>query len=83
MTPTTYQTTMNDLNTILATANDPYKSIFDNCLSILTLYLSPFLLGSHYERVSTSLFDDIEKPDIDLCLLIAGNEKIRFSTREG
>lgn len=61
VTPTTYQTTMNDLNTILASANDPYKSIFDNCLSILTLYLSPFLLGSHYEREMRKFDSVLEK----------------------
>lgn len=52
VSPTDFQNTMNELNAVLASAHDPYKSIFDNVLAILTLYLSPMILGSHYERVS-------------------------------
>lgn len=37
---------------MLANAHNPYKSLLDNTLAILTLYLSPYVLGSHYERVS-------------------------------
>ncbi|GAA5884348.1 hypothetical protein JCM16303_003646 [Sporobolomyces ruberrimus] len=33
ISPTVYQTILNDLNTILARAHDPYNSIFDNVLS--------------------------------------------------
>lgn len=36
---------------MLASAHDPYKSCFDNCCAVLTFYISPYLLGSHYERV--------------------------------
>lgn len=43
---------MNTLNAILASAFDPYKSIFDNVLAVLTLYLSTWILPSHYDRVS-------------------------------
>ncbi|GAA5823469.1 hypothetical protein JCM11251_000643 [Rhodosporidiobolus azoricus] len=50
ISPTDYQNTLNELNTVLASAHDPYRSCFDNCLSVLTLYLSPLLLTSHYER---------------------------------
>ncbi|KAM0746339.1 hypothetical protein T439DRAFT_294260 [Meredithblackwellia eburnea MCA 4105] len=50
VTPTAYQTTLNELNIVLASAHDPYKSCFDNVLAVLTLYTSPQILGSHYER---------------------------------
>ena len=51
ITPTEFQNTLNELNAALASANDPLKSCFDNCFAILTLYISPLLLSSHYERV--------------------------------
>lgn len=44
---------MNELNAILADALDPYKSIFDNVMAVLSLYLSTFLLSTHYDRAST------------------------------
>ncbi|ORY91578.1 Golgin subfamily A member 7/ERF4 family-domain-containing protein [Leucosporidium creatinivorum] len=50
ISPTDFQNTLNELNTVLASAHDPYKSCFDNCFAILTLYISPQILGSHYER---------------------------------
>ncbi|GAA5970591.1 hypothetical protein JCM11641_007362 [Rhodosporidiobolus odoratus] len=50
VSPTDYQNTLNELNTVLASAHDPYKSILDNCLAVLTLYISPYIVGSHYER---------------------------------
>ena len=46
---------MNELNSILASAFDPRKSIFDNVTAVLTLYLSTWLLSSHYDRVCCSL----------------------------
>lgn len=51
ISPTEYQNTLNELNEVLASAHNPYKSCFDNTLAVLTLYLSPLVLGSHYERV--------------------------------
>ena len=44
---------MNELNALLADALDPYKSIFDNLIAVLSLYLSTLLLSTHYDRVST------------------------------
>ncbi|CAH7684702.1 Golgin subfamily A member 7/ERF4 family-domain-containing protein, partial [Phakopsora pachyrhizi] len=55
ITPLQLQNTLNDLNSILASAYDPYKSILDNTLSILTLYLSPLIIDSHYKK-QMSLF---------------------------
>jgi hypothetical protein len=55
VSPTDYQNTLNELNTVLANAHNPYKSLLDNTLAILTLYLSPYVLGSHYERVSPAV----------------------------
>ena len=52
ITPTEFQNTMNELNSVLASAHDPSKSCADNCLAVLTLYTSPWCLGSHYKRVS-------------------------------
>lgn len=42
---------MNDLNSILASAYDPYRSILDNTLSVLTFYILPLFLQTHYEKV--------------------------------
>lgn len=39
---------------MLASAHDPTKSFIDNCLAVLTLYLSSLLVSSHYERVRAS-----------------------------
>ncbi|KAH9818476.1 Golgin subfamily A member 7/ERF4 family-domain-containing protein [Melampsora americana] len=50
ITPLQLQNTLNDLNGILASAYDPYKSILDNTLSVLTLYLSPLFFTSHYQK---------------------------------
>lgn len=46
---------MNELNAILASAFDPYKAIFDNVVAVLSLYISTWLLSSHYDKVNTSL----------------------------
>ncbi|GAA5955819.1 hypothetical protein JCM21900_001724 [Sporobolomyces salmonicolor] len=46
VSPTDFQNTLNELNTVLASAHDPSKSCFDNCLSILTLYMSPYIIGT-------------------------------------
>lgn len=43
---------MNELNAILASAFDPYKAIFDNVVAVLSLYISTWLLSSHYDKVS-------------------------------
>ncbi|GAA5860498.1 hypothetical protein JCM8547_000323 [Rhodosporidiobolus lusitaniae] len=58
VSPTDFQNTLNELNTVLASAHDPYKSIFDNCLAILTLYLSPYIVTTHYQR-EIRKFDEI------------------------
>ncbi|GAA5963877.1 hypothetical protein JCM3765_004049 [Sporobolomyces pararoseus] len=50
ISPTVYQTFLNDLNLILARAHDPYKSIFDNVLAVVTLWISPLVLTSHYRK---------------------------------
>ncbi|MBW0493516.1 hypothetical protein O181_033231 [Austropuccinia psidii MF-1] len=57
VTPLDFQNTLNDLNAILASAYDPYSSIFDNALAILTLYLSNWLFRSHYEK-KMKLFEE-------------------------
>ncbi|PLW40515.1 hypothetical protein PCASD_08852 [Puccinia coronata f. sp. avenae] len=57
ISPLQLQDTLNDLNLILASAYDPYSSIFDNTLAILSLYISPWLLGTHHKR-QMALFQD-------------------------
>ncbi|PWN89331.1 hypothetical protein FA10DRAFT_267907 [Acaromyces ingoldii] len=48
--PTVFSETMNDINELLIKAHDPSWACFDNSLAVLTLYTSPFLLNSKYER---------------------------------
>lgn len=52
ITATQHARLINDLNALLATANDPYKNMLDNTLAILSLYVSTFVYSSHYQRVS-------------------------------
>jgi hypothetical protein len=51
VTPTQHAQIVNELNGILASASNPYKSILDNVLAILSLYLSTFLYKSHFQKV--------------------------------
>ncbi|SCV70742.1 BQ2448_3504 [Microbotryum intermedium] len=53
-----FESTLNDMNAILASAHDPYRSILDNCCAILTFYLSPKLFPSHFAQ-SMREFDRI------------------------
>jgi len=57
ISPLQLQNTLNDFNLILASAYDPYSSILDNTLAVLSLYISPWLLGTHHKR-QMSLFKD-------------------------
>jgi len=50
ITPTEFQNTLNEFNQVLGSAHDPYKSCCDNCVAVLTFYLSPLVFGSHYDR---------------------------------
>ncbi|GAA5855321.1 hypothetical protein JCM5353_007411, partial [Sporobolomyces roseus] len=65
VSPTEYQTILNDLNTILAEAHDPFKSVVDNTMAVLTLWLSPYLKKSHYEK---------EMDKFDQCLVRVNKE---------
>jgi hypothetical protein len=51
VTPTQHSLVINELNECLASANDPYKSVVDNTVAILSLYLSTYLYKSHYQKV--------------------------------
>ncbi|KAL8290118.1 hypothetical protein RQP46_003057 [Phenoliferia psychrophenolica] len=66
VSPTEYQNTLNELNTVLASAHNPYKSLFDNTLAILTLYISPQILGSHYEREMKKFDKALEKANREI-----------------
>jgi len=61
VTPTQHLHFMNELNAVLASAHDPYKSIFDNTLAILTLYISTLLYKSHYEREIERFYKVIQR----------------------
>ncbi|KAK9897427.1 hypothetical protein P389DRAFT_142731 [Cystobasidium minutum MCA 4210] len=50
ITATQHLNVMNELNAILASAFDPYKAIFDNVVAVLSLYISTWLLSSHYDK---------------------------------
>ena len=52
VSPVRHLNVLNELNTLLASANDPYRSIFDNLLAVLTFYLSTLIYRSHFQRVS-------------------------------
>ncbi|KDE07967.1 hypothetical protein MVLG_01873 [Microbotryum lychnidis-dioicae p1A1 Lamole] len=45
-----FESMLNGMNAILASAHDPYRSIVDNCCAILTFYLSPKLFPSHFAK---------------------------------
>lgn len=51
LAPLEYVSVMNDLNAALARAHARWPNIRDNILAVLSLYISPYLLGSHYARV--------------------------------
>ncbi|KAG0147278.1 hypothetical protein CROQUDRAFT_722417 [Cronartium quercuum f. sp. fusiforme G11] len=61
ITPLQLQNTLNDLNSILASAYDPYRSIFDNTLSVLTFYLSPLILTTHYKKQMKLFAETLKK----------------------
>lgn len=52
ITPTQFSDLINDINTILIQANDPKWAAVDNGMAIVTLWISPWIAGSHYQRVS-------------------------------
>lgn len=60
ITATQHAKVMNQLNAILASAYDPYRSILDNTVAIVTLYLSTLVYSSHYQKVRW--------PSVPLCL---------------
>lgn len=66
VSPTDYQNTLNELNEVLASAHDPTKSFIDNCLAVLTLYLSSLLVSSHYEREMRRLHSVLARANRDL-----------------
>lgn len=46
---------MDSLNSILASAHDPYKHIGYTAMSILTLYINTLFVESHYQKVRNPL----------------------------
>ncbi|GAA6042005.1 hypothetical protein JCM8097_009141 [Rhodosporidiobolus ruineniae] len=66
ISPTDFQNTLNELNTVLASAHDPAKSCFDNCLAVLTLYISPHVVGTHYDREMRKFDRVLERANRDV-----------------
>ncbi|WAR53812.1 hypothetical protein PtB15_3B321 [Puccinia triticina] len=60
ISPLELQNTLNDFNLILASAYDPYSSILDNTLAVLSFYISPWLLGTHHKRQMNLFKDTLE-----------------------
>ncbi|KAK4055568.1 hypothetical protein OIV83_000114 [Microbotryomycetes sp. JL201] len=54
ISPRQYESIIKDVNEVLASAHDPSKSFWDNVVAVLTLYISPKVFGSHYERASAT-----------------------------
>jgi hypothetical protein len=52
ISPTAFSETINDINVMIIEANDSGWACLDNTLAVLSVYSSPFLLGSRYQRVS-------------------------------
>ncbi|EFP79989.1 uncharacterized protein PGTG_05214 [Puccinia graminis f. sp. tritici CRL 75-36-700-3] len=61
ISPLQLQNTLNDFNLILASAYDPYSSILDNTLAVLSLYISPWILGTHHKRQMNLFKDTLEQ----------------------
>ncbi|GAA5894580.1 hypothetical protein JCM8208_006279 [Rhodotorula glutinis] len=66
VSPTDYQNALNEINEVLASAHDPTRSILDNLLAVVTLYLSPLVLSSHYQREMRRLRSVLERLNRDL-----------------
>lgn len=54
LTPTQFTELINDINALCIRANNAAWAALDNGLAVLTLWISPFLLGTHFGRVSVS-----------------------------
>ncbi|CAO1630876.1 unnamed protein product [Sympodiomycopsis kandeliae] len=50
ITPTQFSDMINDINALLIEANNPKWAALDNGLAILTLWISPWITGSYYQR---------------------------------
>ncbi|PWN23519.1 hypothetical protein BCV69DRAFT_279447 [Microstroma glucosiphilum] len=55
ITPTHFSELINDINELLIQANDPGWAALDNMLAVVTLWISPWVLGSRYQRKSREL----------------------------
>ncbi|KAN0061217.1 hypothetical protein ACQY0O_006957 [Thecaphora frezii] len=60
ISPTTFSELVNDINVLLISAHAPRWTWFDNTLAILTFYISPMALGTHYSRKMAELARLIE-----------------------
>ncbi|KAM0788917.1 hypothetical protein ACM66B_002996 [Microbotryomycetes sp. NB124-2] len=66
ITPRQYESIMSEINDVLASAHDPSKSFWDNIVAVLTLYLSPKTIGSHFEREMTRFQQVLQKANRDV-----------------
>ncbi|KAK4057892.1 hypothetical protein OIO90_001111 [Microbotryomycetes sp. JL221] len=66
ITPRAYDSIMKEINQGLASAHDPSKSLWDNIFAVLTLYISPKLFGSHFEREMRRFQKVLEKANEEI-----------------
>ncbi|KAK0543582.1 hypothetical protein OC846_004393 [Tilletia horrida] len=66
ISPTTFAETINEINLILIEAHDSAWSCFDNALAVLTLWISPLVLGSHYSRAMRRLDQYIHQVNLQV-----------------
>lgn len=52
ISPTQFSEMINDVNALMIAANDPRWAAMDNALAVCTFWISPWVLGSRYQRVS-------------------------------
>ncbi|KAE8221512.1 hypothetical protein CF319_g5139 [Tilletia indica] len=66
LSPTVFAETINEINMILIDAHDSAWSCFDNVLAILTLWISPLIVGSHYAREMRRLEEFIHQINLQV-----------------
>ncbi|KAK0549058.1 hypothetical protein OC844_006925 [Tilletia horrida] len=66
LSPTAFAETINEINLLLIDAHDSAWSCFDNALAILTLWISPLFLSSHYARSMRRLEEFIHHTNLQV-----------------
>ncbi|CAD6889000.1 unnamed protein product [Tilletia controversa] len=66
LSPTVFAETINEINLHLIDAHDSAWSCFDNALAILTLWISPLFVSSHYIRSMRRLEEFIHQVNLQI-----------------